>query len=294
MVKYNKKGCKVEYRKIPSFHGKSLKVMIVRPEKYNEEKLPGVLWLHGGGYLLGFPEMVFMSRAVDLVVKCGAVVISPAYRLSVQAPYPAAVQDSYQALLYMKNHADELGIRSDQIMVGGESTGGGLAAALCMYARDKKSVQIAFQMPLYPMLDCQDTPSSVDNHAKVWNTKRNHIAWKLYLRSVKNGNVPAYASPSRCKQYANLPPAYTFVGDAEPFYCETLDYIEKLQKAGVTAKVDVYKGGYHAFDMMEPDNSMSIRAAEKFCEEFLYAKAHYFVPQEKQDVKNKIDGLENM
>jgi acetyl esterase/lipase len=84
------------------------------------------------------------------------------------------------------------------------------------------------------------------------------------------------------------------VGDAEPFYCETLDYIEKLQKAGVTAKVDVYKGGYHAFDMMEPDNSMSIRAAEKFCEEFLYAKEHYFVPQEKQDVKNKIDGLENM
>jgi acetyl esterase/lipase len=149
-----------------------------------------------------------------------------------------------------------------------------------MYARDKKSVQIAFQMPLYPMLDCQDTPSSADNHAKVWNTKRNHIAWKLYLRSVKNGSVPAYASPSRCKQYANLPPAYTFVGDAEPFYCETLDYIEKLQKAGVTAKVDVYKGGYHAFDMMEPDNSMSIRSAEKFCEEFLYAKEHYFVPQE--------------
>jgi acetyl esterase/lipase len=280
MVKYNKKGCKVEYRKIPSFHGKSLKVMIVRPEKYNEEKLPGVLWLHGGGYLLGFPEMVFMSRAVDLVVKCGAVVISPAYRLSVQAPYPAAVQDSYQALLYMKNHADELGIRSDQIMVGGESTGGGLAAALCMYARDKKSVQIAFQMPLYPMLDCQDTPSSVDNHAKVWNTKRNHIAWRLYLRSVKNGNVPAYASPSRCRNYSNLPPTYTYVGDAEPFYCETLDYIEKLQKAGVTAKVDVYPGGYHAFDMMDPDDSMSIRAAEKFCKEFMYAKTHYFVSQE--------------
>jgi acetyl esterase/lipase len=280
MVKYNKKGCKVEYRKIPNPYGKSLKIMIVRPEEYNEEKQPGVLWLHGGGYLLGFPEMVFMSRAADLVVKCGAVVISPAYRLSVQAPYPAAIQDSYQALLYMKDHADEMGIRSDQIMVGGESAGGGLAAALCMYARDKKSVQIAFQMPLYPMLDCQDTPSSADNHAKVWNTKRNHMAWKLYLRSVKNGNVPAYASPSRCKQYANLPPAYTFVGDAEPFYCETLDYIEKLQKAGVTAKVDVYKGGYHAFDMMEPDNSMSIRAEEKFCEEFLYAKAHYFVPQE--------------
>jgi acetyl esterase/lipase len=280
MVKYNKRGCKVEYRKISNPYGKSLKIMIVRPEECNGDKRPGVLWLHGGGYLLGFPEMVFMSRAIDLVVKCGAVVISPAYRLSVQAPYPAALQDCYQALLYVKNHADKLGIRSDQIMVGGESVGGGLAAALCMYARDKKSVQIAFQMPLYPMLNCQDTPSSVDNHAKVWNTKRNHIAWKLYLRAVKNGHVPVYASPSRCRNYKDLPPAYTYVGDAEPFYCETLDYIEKLQKAGVTAKVDVYPGGYRAFDMMEPDNPMSIRAAEKFCEEFLYAKAHYFVSQE--------------
>jgi acetyl esterase/lipase len=279
MVKYNKKGCKVEYRRISSSQGKALKIMIVRPQKNNAGKLPGVLWLHGGGYLLGFPEMVFMSRAADLVVKCGAVVISPAYRLSIQAPYPAAIQDSYKALLYMKDHADELGIRSDQIMVGGESAGGGLAAALCMYARDKKSVQIAFQMPLYPMLNCRDTPSSADNHAKVWNTRRNHMAWKLYLRSVKNDNVPAYASPSQCKNYENLPPAYTYVGDAEPFYCETLDYIEELRKAGVTANVDVYPGGYHAFDMMKPDDSMSMRAAEKFCKEFLYAKEHYFAPQ---------------
>jgi acetyl esterase/lipase len=113
----------------------------------------------------------------------------------------------------------------------------------------------------------------------VWNTKKNHIAWKLYLRSLKNRSVPVYASPSLCKNYENLPPAYTYVGDAEPFYCETLDYIEKLQKAGVTAKVDVYPGGYHAFDMMDPDDDMSIRAAEKFCKEFLYAKENYFAPQ---------------
>jgi acetyl esterase/lipase len=283
MVKFDKRGCKVEYRRICSSHGKTLKLMIVRPEKSREEQLPGVLWLHGGGYLLGFPEMVFMTRAADLVTKCGAVVVSPAYRMSLQAPYPAAIWDSYRALVYMKEHAKELGIRSDQIMVGGESAGGGLAAALCMYARDKKSVRIAFQMPLYPMLDCQDTPSSANNHAKVWNTRRNHLAWKLYLRSVKNRTVSQYASPSRCKNYEDLPPAYTFVGDAEPFYCETLDYIENLQAAGVTANVDVYPGGYHAFDLMEPDDLRSIRAAEKFCEAFMYAKTHYFVPQEKQN-----------
>ena len=70
-------------------------------------------------------------------------------------------------------------------MVGGESAGGGLTAALCMMARDRKEVNIAYQMPLYPMLDDHDTDSSRDNHAKVWNTRRNHMAWRMYLKGIK-------------------------------------------------------------------------------------------------------------
>ena len=96
----------------------------------------GVLWIHGGGYILGMKEMVHMSRAVDLVKKFGAVVVSPGYRLAFAAPYPAALDDCYAALVYMKAHAAELGVRADQIMVGGESAGGGLCAALCIKARD--------------------------------------------------------------------------------------------------------------------------------------------------------------
>jgi acetyl esterase/lipase len=220
--------------------------------------------------------MVFMSRAIDLVRECGAIVISPAYRLSIQKPYPAAIKDCYQALLYMKNNAKELGIRSNQIMVGGESAGGGLVAALCMYARDKGTVNIAYQMPLYPMLDCEDTESSKDNHGKVWNTHKNHIAWRVYLRSLRNHKIPKYASASRCTDYTNLPPAYTYVGDAEPFYCETMTYIENLQQAGIPAKLDIYQGEYHAFDMMNPNSPNAKLAKKRFCEEFMYAREHYF------------------
>ena len=111
--------------------------------------------------------MVHMSRAVDLVKKYGAVVFSPGYRMAFETPYPAALDDCYDALLYLKNHADELGIRTDQIMVGGESAGGGLCVAVCMKARDTGDVKIAFQMPLYPMLDDRDTETSRDNHGKV-------------------------------------------------------------------------------------------------------------------------------
>ena len=148
----------------------------------------GVLWIHGGGYILGMKEMVHMSRVVDLVKKFGAVVVSPGYRLAFAAPYPAALDDCYAALVYMKARAAELGVRADQIMVGGESAGGGLCAALCIKARDTGDVNVAFQMPLYPMLDDRETETSRDNHGKVWNTRRNRFAWCCYLRG-RSGTV---------------------------------------------------------------------------------------------------------
>lgn len=88
---------------------------------------------------------------------------------------------------------------------------------MSLMARDRASVNIAFQMPLYPMLDDRDTESSRDNHGQVWNTRKNHIAWKLYLRGTPKGHVPAYAAPARAQDVSGLPPAYTFVGDGEPF-----------------------------------------------------------------------------
>ena len=269
-------GVTAEYKKI-KVGGKTIKILIVRPENASSERrVPGVLWIHGGGYMLGMPEMVYMSRAIDLVTKAGAVVLSPDYTLSLRAPYPTALRECHAALLYMAKHAGELGISPDQIVVGGESAGGGLAAALCMYAKDHQTVKIAFQMPLYPMLDCFDTDSSRDNHAKIWNTRRNHIGWKLYLRGLKGRKrIPAYASPARRKDYSGLPPCYTFVGDIEPFYRETLDYAANLRAAGVDAEVDVYKGFYHAYDMLEPDTAEAREAADRFVEKFRDACEKY-------------------
>lgn len=272
-----KKDYFVEKKYIRTKNGK-IKLLIFYPEN-RSKKVPGVLWIHGGGYMTGMAEMAFFSRALD-VVKSGAVVVAPSYTLSWKKSYPAALQDCYAALLYLKKHAAEFFVRSDQIFVGGESAGGGLTAALCMYARDKGQVNIAFQMPLYPMLDCEDTESSKDNHGIVWNTKRNHAAWKVYLRKLYGtNNVSPYASPSRQTDYSNLPPAYTFVCDGEPFYCEALTYVEKLKKEGITAFVDVYPGKVHAFDMMIPWSKHSKQAAKTFRQHFLYAVNHYRAPQ---------------
>lgn len=259
-------------------HGRKIPALVLsqRNAKTRTGNAPGVLWIHGGGYILGMKEMVHMGRAVDLVKKHGAVVVSPGYRLAWQAPYPAALNDCYYTLLYVKNHAVELGIREDQIMAGGESAGGGLCAALAMMARDRGEVKVAYQMPLYPMLDNFDTESSRDNHGRVWNTRRNHFGWRMYLGKDAKKAVPPYAAPARQTDFTGLPPTYTFVGDGEPFYRETLDFIENLKKAGVEADVDVYPSDMHAFDMLKPELDISRQAIRKFNEKFEYAKKHYF------------------
>lgn len=273
----------VEKRKIPST-GRPIKILILRATKNAKPKsqTPGILWIHGGGYATGMSSMVYFTRALNLVKKYGAVVVALDYRLSLEAPYPAALEDCYVALQYLRTHADELGINENQIMLGGESAGGGLTAALCMYARDKGEINIAYQMPLYPMLDDRDTDSSRDNRAPIWNTKRNHKAWEWYLGGLSGGDVPAYAAPARQTDYTNLPPAYTFVGDIEPFYCETLTYIENLKIAGVEAKADVYPNWFHAYDMFFPFKKVSRQAIEEFERQYLYAAEHYVAEQPEE------------
>lgn len=164
-------------------------------------------------------------------------------------------------------------------MVGGESAGGGLCAAVCIKARDTGAVNIAFQMPLYPMLDDRDTESSRDNHGRIWNTRKNRLAWHCYLRGQNRKSLPPYAAPARLTDFAGLSPAYTFVADGEPFYAETVRYIENLRACGIPAEIDVYHSDMHTFDMMCPNGPLSRQSALRFNKRFAYAQVHYFAPQ---------------
>jgi len=238
-----------EIRRITTPQGVQ-KLIILRPAD-RSHPVPGILWIHGGGYMTGMAAMVYASCGRMLAKKYGAVVVSPGYRQAWKKPYPAAMEDCYAALEYLSDHAEELGVRKDQLIVGGESAGGGLAAAVCLAARDRGKIPVAFQIPLYPMLDCYDTPSSRDNHGRNWNTQKNHWGWRHYLGDLYGTTpIPKYASPSRETNYAGLPPAYTYVLDGEPFLDETLTYIRHLQEAGVDAAVDVYHGNFHGFDAL--------------------------------------------
>ncbi|MCR4951140.1 MAG: alpha/beta hydrolase [Solobacterium sp.] len=242
--------------------------IFLRPEQQNGP-VPALLWIHGGGYVLGMAEMVNFTCGRMLAEKFNIAVLSPEYRLASEAPYPAALEDCYAALVYMHEQAAELGIDPEKIFVGGESAGGGLAAAVCIYARDQGRIPVAGQLPLYPMLDCEDTASSRDNHGRVWNTKRNHWGWSKYLGDLyQSDHVPPYASAARETSYRDLPKCYTFVSDGEPFYEETLAYVRNLRLAGVPAQADVYHGNIHAFDMLCLWLFRSRIAKEKLCRVF--------------------------
>ncbi len=259
--------------------GLRFRVCIFRP-KNKTERVPGILWLHGGGYAIGSPKQT--TRIAKILMEANdCVVVSPAYRLSVEAPYPAALEDCYDTLLWMKDNAQKLGIRDDQLMVGGESAGGGLAVALSLYARDKHEVSIAFQMPLYPMLDDRMiTPSSINNNAPVWNSKSNYTCWKLYLNDLfKTNNIPYYASPSRADDFSNLPPLATFVGDLEPFRDEVIEYVENLKEAKIPVRFEIFKGCYHAFEQICPNAEISKKAIQFMLSSYNYAVKNYFAKQ---------------
>jgi len=240
--------------------------------------VPGVLWIHGGGYAIGTPAQS-LATVKRLVGASNAVVVLPDYRVSTEAPYPAALDDCYDALLWLRDHAGELGVADDQLVVGGESAGGGLTAAVTLLARDRGEVAVAFQMPLYPMIDDRQTASSRDNSAPVWNTNSNDAAWDLYLAGLRGGDVPAYAAPARATDLAGLPPTLTFVGDIEPFHDEVVDWCQRLSAAGVPVSIEVYPGAFHAFDLVSGSAPVSRRARAFLIDGFRDYLARYRTPQ---------------
>lgn len=263
----NIKGLISEERYIPSKNGDhDIRIRIFRPD--TSEKLPAMLYLHGGGYMAGVPEIAL--KGIKAYIKTRpCVVVAPDYRKSLHNPFPAGFNDAYDTLLWMKENAESLNIKASHFMVVGLSAGGGLTAAVTLKACDTGDVAIAFQMPVYPMLDYRQETESAKNMkgAAAWSTESNAFAWKLYLRDVK-GAVPVYASPALATNFSHLPPTITFVGELEPFRDETIRYVKELEKANVPVKFKFFEGAFHAFETIAEDAEISKQATRFLLESY--------------------------
>ncbi|MFD6068442.1 alpha/beta hydrolase [Amycolatopsis lurida] len=228
----------VEDRTVPGDPG--VPIRIYRPR----EAQGAVIWLHGGGWVMGNLETEH-PWAARLAETSGATVISVEYRLAPENPFPAAFDDVYAVLNWTADHAAELGVAPDRIAIGGHSAGGGLAAATALRARDEGGPRLCFQLLNQPGLDDRQETWSARNFTDTpWmNRAKITAAWGHYLNG-KPASSP-YAAPSRATDLSGLPPAYVASAELCPNRDEDIEYALRLLQAGVSVELHQWAGTFH-------------------------------------------------
>lgn len=210
---------------------------------------PGLLFVHGGGYVIGNAAMGDRFCAT-VAARLGVVAASVEYRLAPEHPYPVPLEDCCAGLRWL---AGQPGVDRDRIVIAGESAGGGLAVALALSARDRGEVRPVLQLLSYPMLDDRTTArTDIDaRRLRLWSVPANRFGWRSYLGDLGPGPVPPLAAPGRSGDLAGLPPAWIGVGTHDLFYDEDLAYAARLRGAGVPCTLHEVPGAYHGFDLVE-------------------------------------------
>ena len=229
-----------------------------------QEDASGYLHIHGGGYLFGSPEGSDPMN-LHLASILNIVILSVDYRLAPENPIPAPLDDCYAALGWLYENAAELGLDRERIGVGGESAGGGLAAALAIKARDEEEYSLCWQQLTYPMLD--DRTGSSRHYGDplvgefVWTRELNQYGWSSYLG---NAERTAPQVPGRLEEFRGLPPAWMFTVSLDLFRDENILYAQNLMRFGVACDLVVYPGACHAFQRIE-----SAAVSKRYREEFV-------------------------
>jgi acetyl esterase/lipase len=246
----------------------SVRCLLYKPTTASQDLRPGYVHIHGGGYLFGTPDGSDASN-LQVAGRLGAVVISVDYRLAPEHPIPAPLDDCYAALAWLHENAAELGVDRQRIGIGGESAGGGLAAALALKARDAGKYAICWQQLTYPMLDDRtgspEQPGDPLVGEFVWTRHSNQYGWDSYL-----GAAPRAAPqvPARAESLADLPPTWMFTATLDLFRDENIDYAQRLMQAGVPCELVVYPGACHGFQGV-----VTAEVSKRFNTDFLAALA---------------------
>jgi acetyl esterase/lipase len=222
---------------------------------------PAVVYAHGGCMIAGDVDL-FHGTAARYVAASGTPILSVDYRLAPEHPHPTPVEDVYTALVWLHEHAAELGVDPARIGVFGDSAGGGLAAAVAILARDRGGPAIAQQILVMPMLDDRTvTPDPQLAPFAVWTWDDNRTGWGALLGPAAGGaDVPAHAAPARVADPAGLPPAYIEVGQLDIFRDEDLTYAMRLARAGVPVEFHLHPGVPHEFDFIAFGSAAARRA----------------------------------
>lgn len=220
---------------------------VYRPPGGEDAVLPVYVHFHGGGWVFGDLDShdVFCRF---LCRRSGVLVISVDYRLAPEHPYPAALDDAWESVLWVAANGDELGADAGRLAVGGDSAGGTLAATVCRRARDEGGPDVRFQVLIYPVTDMTLSLPSMTELAEGYNFTRDAMAWfrDLYLPDEASWRDPD-ASPLFAEDLGGLPPALIVSAGFDPLRDDARAYADALTAAGVAAEHVRYGGMIHGF-----------------------------------------------
>ncbi len=209
--------------------------------------LPCVIYLHGGGFMMGDLDSSD-TNAWGLSDGTGAIVVSVDYRLTPEHPFPAAFDDCYGVLAWLAQHGAEIGVDGTRIAIGGDSAGGNLSAAVCLAARDRAGPAIRAQAIIYPGMCEPATSASYIEHANSPSLTTESVVYynAVYTSGAANADNP-YAAPTRAKDFSNLPPALVHTGELDPIRDDGRLFASQLALAGTWVTYREARGMLHGF-----------------------------------------------
>lgn len=242
----------VEEIKVELNNGRSMRVLIVKPDK-REEPLPAVFYIHGGGWVMG--DEITHGRLIRLLArKIPAAVIFPIYTPSPEAQYPQTTDDLFAVLQHIAEYGPKYNIDSERLAVAGDSVGGNMATVLALQAKKNGNLPpIDFQLLFYPVTNAEPTTSSYEEFADgPWLTRKAMAwFWKQYAPD-KSARKEIFASPLKASadELQGLPPALIITAENDVLRDEGEAYAVKLNEAGVTAAAVRINGIFHDFMML--------------------------------------------
>jgi acetyl esterase len=227
--------------------GDPVRVRVYRPPSEAGPRA-AVVYIHGGGFIAGDLDTEEV-RCVRFAAEADCVVVSVDYRLAPEHRYPAALDDCYAVLAWTAASADALGVDRSRIGLAGASSGGNLAAAAALLARDRGEPAVAFQLLVYPTLDDRrQTASQQFVGSPMVDGRDCERCWTYYL-GPERSDVSPYAAPGRADDLSGLPPTYLMTAELDPLRDEGIEFATRLLAAGVSVDLHQFAGAFHGFDL---------------------------------------------
>lgn len=219
---------------------------LYRPLDAGDGPLPAMVYFHGGGWVFGgLDGHDDTCRRLANVIGC--VVLSVDYRLAPEDPFPAAHDDAVAATHWLFDNAAEHGVDPARILVGGDSSGGNLAAAVAQALASGGDRRLVMQLLIYPVLDESMSLPSYSENATGYGLSARMMAWCWEQYAPGELRNDPRAAPLRHADLAGLPPAHIVIADRDPLRDEGLAYADRLRDAGVDVSCVTYEDTFHGF-----------------------------------------------